>query len=94
MKEQFLARLKQNLPQAHLPAASPEHPGSFRGYSYTTDAPAAQLVKSFTRELEALSGHVHVLAETESIAPTILQILEKHGAKQIISWDDASLGLP
>lgn len=94
MKEQFLTRIKQNLRQAHLPAAKTEHPGSFHGYSFPTDAPVSQLIESFTRELEALSGHVHVLVETESVVPTVLQILQQHQARRIITWDEASLGIP
>lgn len=94
MKEQFLARIKQNLRQAHLPAAQMEHPGSFQGYSFATNAPVAQLVESFTRELEALSGHVHVLTETASVVPTVLQILQQHQAQRIIAWDETSLGVP
>lgn len=94
MKEQFLTRLKQNLRQAHLPAAQTEHPGSFQGYSFPTNAPVAQLVESFTRELEALSGHVHVLTETASVVPTVLQILQQHQAQRIITWDETSLGVP
>jgi L-lactate dehydrogenase complex protein LldG len=93
-RDQFLNRIKTSLSRPGLPEVSPEHPGSFRGYSYPTDAPVSQLIESFTRELEALSGHVHVLTESESVVPTVLQILEKHGAKQIITWDEASLGVP
>lgn len=94
MREQFLNRIKHSLRQGHLPAASPEHPGAFHGYTFQADAPVAHMAKSFARELEGLSGHVHILEDTESIMAVILEILQKHRAKQIMAWDEAGLGLP
>ncbi|NJN99533.1 MAG: LUD domain-containing protein [Anaerolineales bacterium] len=94
MKEQFLARISQSLRQAHLPAASPDHPGSFQGYQFQADAPVAQMAESFARELGALSGYVHLLEEADSVAAVILEILQKHQASQILAWDEAGLGLP
>lgn len=94
MKEQFLNRIQQSLRQAHLPAASPEHPGSFQGYQFQTGASAAQMAESFARELGALSGYVHLLEASESVVAVILEILEKHQANQILAWDEAGLGLP
>lgn len=94
MKEQFLARISQSLRQAHLPAASPEHPGSFQGYQVQADMPADQMAESFARELGVLSGHAYLLEETESVAAAILEILQKYQASQILAWDEAGLGLP
>ncbi len=94
MREQFLARISQSLRLAYLPAASPEHPGSFQGYQFQADAPVAQMAESFARELGALSGYVHLVEEAESVVAVIREILQKHQASQILAWDEASLGLP
>ncbi len=92
-REKFLSRIKDSLRHAVLPAAAPEHPGSFQDYSFETDAPAAGLIEGFTRELEALSGQVHLLGSSAEIIPTILEILGSHNARRIIAWDESQLGL-
>jgi len=94
MREQFLTRIQQSLRQAHLPAASAEHPGSFQSYTFQADASAAQMAESFARELGVLSGYVHWLEDSEAIVGVILEILQKHQAQQVIAWDDAGLSLP
>lgn len=93
MKEQFLTRIQQSLRQAHLPAASAEHPGSFQSYTFQADASVAQMAESFARELGVLSGYVHLLEDSEAMVRVILEILQKHQANQIIAWDQAGLGL-
>lgn len=93
-QENFLNRIKNSLSQAHLPAASPEHPGSFQDYTYQADTPAAQMAESFARELGALSGHVHILEDNASVSGKVLEILQKHQAEQIIAWESTELGLP
>ncbi len=93
-RETFLNNIKNNLHSALLPQASPEHPGSFQAYSFEPDAPADKLTEQFKQELETLAGHVHILADIEDTAQTILEILAGHQAKQIIAWDDQGLGLP
>lgn len=93
-RENFLNRLKNSLRQTYLPAATPEHPGSFQGYSYQAHAPLAKMAGDFARELRALSGYVHLLDETESVLTIILEILQKHQAERIIAWDNEELGLP
>ncbi len=93
-REKFLNRIKTSLRNTLLPASSPNHPGSFQGYTYQADMPVEQLVESFARELQALSGHVHVVQDTESIVPVVLEILQSHQAERIIAWDDEGLGLP
>jgi L-lactate dehydrogenase complex protein LldG len=94
-RQRFLDRIRQKLPQALLPGASPGHPGSFQKYSYLqADLSPEGLVKRFTQELQTLSGHVHPLADIEQVIPVILEILQRHQARQIIAWDDHALGLP
>jgi L-lactate dehydrogenase complex protein LldG len=93
-RDTFLKRIKTGITDALLPEASAEHPGSFKGYTYQADALVAHMVESFTRELQALSGHVYVVADVENVTPTVLAILEQHQAKRIMTWADASLGLP
>lgn len=93
-REKFLNRIKTSLRHTYLPAANSEHPGSFQGYTYQADAPAEQLVESFAQELQALSGHVHVAQDAESLVLVILKILQSHQTERIIAWDDAELGLP
>lgn len=92
-RERFLNKINTNLPSSLLPEASPEHPGSFRGYSFQADAPVDRLITSFRQELEVLSGHVYVLDNIEDTARKILDILDRHQARQIIAWDEAGLGL-
>ncbi|HXV99672.1 MAG TPA: lactate utilization protein [Anaerolineae bacterium] len=87
-------RIKNSLRHAYLPAASSEHPGSFQGYTFQTDTPIEQMSQDFARELQALSGHVHILEDTESVAAVILEILKRHQAEQIIAWDETGLGVP
>jgi L-lactate dehydrogenase complex protein LldG len=94
-REQFLSRIKGKLPQAFLPEARADHPGSFQGYSYPQmNLSSEGLVERFSQELQALSGHVYPLADIEQVIPTILTILSHHQTNQIIAWDDASLGIP
>lgn len=93
-KEQFLNRIRTSLQHTFLPAASPDHPGSFGGYTFDPAAPTSQLIDQFRQELEALSGYVHVLTETAEAAPTILQILQQHQADRLITWDETYLELP
>lgn len=92
-QERFLNRIRQKLPHALLPSATPDHPGSFQGYSYPDFSPEG-LVKQFTQELQTLSGHVYPLTDIEQLIPVILEILQRHEAGQIIAWDDQSLGIP
>lgn len=93
-RKAFLQNLNEKLKKAYTPDAALEHPGSFTDYSWQDDAPAAARVASFKQELEALTGHVHVLEDVEETADTILSILAQHKAKRIIAWGDDSLGLP
>jgi L-lactate dehydrogenase complex protein LldG len=93
-QEKFLNRIKNSLRYTYLPAANSEHPGSFQGYTFRTDTPVEQMAENFAQELRALSGHVHILEDTESVVAVILEILQKHQAQQIIAWDEANLGVP
>ena len=89
----FLNRIRSRLPQAELPEANPNHPGSFRGYTFAVDTPPADLVDRFTQELNALSGQVYPVKNSQDITEIIQQILHKHGVKQLISWGSDSLEL-
>lgn len=91
---EFLNRIKTNLQHTLLPAAGPDHPGSFGGYSFDPATPTQKLVDNFKEELEALSGSVHVLANPAEVAPTVLGILQQHQADRLIAWDEADLELP
>lgn len=82
----FLNRLRSRLPQAKLPEADPNHPSSFRGYTFAADIPPADLVDQFTQELNALAGQVYSAKTSQEVTKIIRQILNKHGAKQLISW--------
>lgn len=93
-QDKFLKRIKSSLSRSLLPAAAPDHPGSFRGYSYQADPPLPDLIRAFTRELEALSGHVYVSGDTEEVIGIILQILAGHEAERIMTWDQPALNLP
>lgn len=93
-REKFLNNIQTKLGHALLPEATPEHPGTFQGYSFQAGASQEALVKQFKQELEALSGHVHLLEDIEDTAQKILEILNGHQAKRIIAWDDEALGLP
>lgn len=89
-REKFLDKVRSNLPKALLPEARPDHPGSFQGYNFQADAPVEQLVERFTQELEALSGHVHILDDVEETVPKIAEIAQRHGARRLLAW--AALG--
>jgi L-lactate dehydrogenase complex protein LldG len=93
-RDKFLNRIKNSLRHSLLPASSSEHPGSFQGYTFQADAPVEKMVEDFARELRALSGHVHILEDTEAVVAVILEILQGHQAQQIMAWDEAGLGLP
>lgn len=92
-RDAFLNNIRQKLNNAHLPDAPLAHPGSFTGYSWQPDTPQDTLVNRFKEELEALKGHVHLLEDVEETADTILQILDQHNSRRILSWDDDGLGL-
>ncbi len=93
-REQFLQNIRDNLARAMLPQATPAHPGSFKGYTYQADAPTERLIEDFTRELQALSGHVHPVTNEPAVVTTILEILGAHQAGQMIAWAEAELGQP
>ena len=91
-REAFLNKIQQNLGQAFLPDAGAEHPGSFHGYSFQPNTPPDQLLESFTKELETLPGNVHRADDIGGVAGKIVEILTAHDTKQIIAWEDDSLG--
>jgi L-lactate dehydrogenase complex protein LldG len=93
-RDTFLNTIKQNLQHAFVPEATPEHPGSFQGYSFNPNAPADEPALQFKQELEALAGHVHLLADIEETVQKILEILQRHQTTQLIAWSDPDLGLP
>ncbi|MCB0191152.1 MAG: lactate utilization protein [Anaerolineae bacterium] len=90
-RDKFLNRIRTNLADALLPAAEPQHPGSFQAYSFNTNQSIEALVERFEQELTALSGQVYRVEEAEGIAEIVLSILEKHDARQIMSWGSAAL---
>jgi len=93
-RAEFLDRIRNSLRHTLLPEASPQHPGSFEGYTLKADAPVGQLIEDFRRELEALSGHVYTPASKAVAVPIILDILRTHQADRIIVWAVENLGLP
>ncbi|HEX9922466.1 MAG TPA: lactate utilization protein [Anaerolineae bacterium] len=93
-RDKFLARIKTSLRHSVLPAAASDHPGSFTGYTFQTNAPTSTLVDSFTQELTALSGYVHRPGNAAEAIPIILDILSQHKADRIIAWDESQLELP
>ena len=93
-REKFLNQIRNSLQHTLLPAASPEHPGTFEGYTTLADAPLDKLVENFRRELEALSGHVYTPADADAAIDTVLEILRRHQADRIIAWDEAYLPTP
>ncbi|MCB0162896.1 MAG: lactate utilization protein [Anaerolineae bacterium] len=90
-RDAFLNRLRSRLPQAELPQADPNHPGSFRGYTFAADTPPSDLVDRFTQELNTLSGQVYTVETEQAITEIVQQILQKHGTKQLLSWGSDSL---
>ncbi len=93
-RDQFLQRIRQNLPRAVLPGAAASHPGSFTGYTFAADLPPARLVEQFRQELEALSGHVHVMSSPTEAIETVLALLRREHADRVLAWDEAGLALP
>lgn len=92
-REQFLSKIRANLGQALLPEAGPEHPGPFQSV-LPDQTPQPELVEKFKQELEALSGHVYLPGNQSEAVQLVLEICRKHGAKRILAWDEAYLGLP
>jgi len=92
-RAEFLNRIRNSLRHTLLPEASPEHPGSFEGYTIQVDAPVDQLIEDFRRELETLAGHVYTPKDRAEVVPIILKILRRHKAKRLIAWDETDLGL-
>ena len=90
---EFLNRIRNSLQHTLLPEASPEHPGSFEGYTFQADAPVEKLIEDFRQELETLSGHVYTPKDRAEVVPIILKILRRHKAKRLIAWDETDLGL-
>jgi L-lactate dehydrogenase complex protein LldG len=63
------------------------------GQSASGEVPAETLVEAFKRELEALSGHVHLPADDDDGVGQIVDILDRHQAHRLLAWDESSLGL-
>jgi L-lactate dehydrogenase complex protein LldG len=93
-QEKFLTRIKNSLRLAVLPAASAEHPGSFQSYTFSTGTSGEKMAEGFARELRALSGHVHIVEDAESVIAVILEILQSHQTERIIAWDQVVPDLP
>jgi L-lactate dehydrogenase complex protein LldG len=93
-REAFLTRVRSRLPGALLPEAGAEHPGVFQGYGFQADTPAEILVERFAAELRALSGRVHILADVEEVGAKTLEIIQKHQARRVLTWDETALETP
>jgi L-lactate dehydrogenase complex protein LldG len=92
-RKKFLSTIKNRLRDSLLPEAEPEHPGPFQGYSCKAGASLEELTADFTRELEALSGHVYRVDDIEDVPAKILEILRRNDASRIIAWDDEAAGI-
>lgn len=90
-RDAFLNRIRSRLPQAELPEADSNHPGSFQGYTFAADTPPAVLADRFTQELNALAGQVYSVKTGQEITEIVQQILHKHRTKQLMSWGSNSL---
>ncbi len=89
-RDQFLNNVRQQLQAAHLPDAVPEHPGLFTGNISPPDVSPDELLAQFTRELEALSGQVHVTETMQQTLGTVLAIVRQTGAGRVLMWRDDS----
>ena len=71
------------------PAARLEHPGAM-----PVAAAPADLVATFSAELEALAVTVHHVDDDSDAAATVVSIAGAAGARQVLAWDDEWLNCP
>ncbi len=68
------------------PGASLDHPGLAPPLDRPTDREG--MVASFTRELEALQGIVHRVADDTQAQARVLELLSARGVGRVLAWDD------
>src|SRR5690606_2870123 len=52
------------------------------------------MVASFSRELTALAGRVHVVEDDRAAVGQVLELVRARGASRLLAWDDAWLAPP
>ena len=91
-REQILARIRDGLLRAGLPAPTSEP--TDRRLASDPSAARPAMVEQFSAALTGLSGKTHRASGTEAIADIIAAIAQAHRVTSFISWDEDHLGCP
>ena len=92
-RDNVLAAVAHGVRTGRLPpSASLEHPGRPPALARPSDREG--MIAGFTRELEALSGHVHRVPDPAAARDWVLALLALRGVTRVLAWDDAWLHPP
>jgi L-lactate dehydrogenase complex protein LldG len=80
--------LRSALGTGDLPDATAAHPGVFR--AGLPSQPTDYLAR-FTRELQALAGHVYHASSPAEIAALVDSLARREGNPSVLAWDDEEL---
>jgi L-lactate dehydrogenase complex protein LldG len=86
-RDVIVSSLRDALRGRRLPDAS-SHPGAFPLDPTTLSAGDPELVRRFRKELEALTGVMHVVPSGADAVPAVLDIVRQRGANRVLAWSD------
>lgn len=89
-KEKFLQNIRQQLELARLPEAAADPPPL---PELAEPPPIDELVDRFTRELEAVNGHVHLVTLDNEVFAQLDALFEQYQAQGYLGWDEEHLPL-
>ena len=88
-----LAAIARGVSRGPLPpGALREHPGA--GPPPPRPSDVESMIASFSRELTALAGRVHVVEDDRAAVGQVLELVRARGASRLLAWDDAWLAPP
>lgn len=86
-RDLVLNQIRASLQAAHLPGARATiAPREFEG-----QGGRAEMIASFQRELEPLSGMSYVVTNAEKANTLVLKLLREQGGQEILAWEDDDL---
>ena len=92
----ILTGIRRALPNSTLPDAAAGHPrrDEFGVGISAQKIDVVDLVTSFSMELEALTGHVHLPANRSAAADLVQQLALEYAVDSVLSWNPEELPLP
>jgi L-lactate dehydrogenase complex protein LldG len=86
-----LSQIRDALAQSILPDTAGEHPTESVPRVRTEDQ--EDMISAFERELDALSGRLHIASTRSEATEIVLQLVKEYSADTILSWSSEMLPL-